>query len=176
MLHCLLVFSGNDAANAIAEHVGGTIPAFVDMMNEYAAKLGCTGTHFVNAHGLQNEDHYTTPYDIYLILKEAAKFPAFTEISQMPSYTLEYKKADGTVGVIYMEATDHYLTGEANLPRNVSVLGGKTGITDEAGNCLALLTTNAYGQPFVSIVMGAYTKPELYDQMNTLLVTTNNQG
>ena len=173
LLHCLLVYSGNDAANAIATHVGGSIPAFVDMMNEYAKSLGCTGTHFVNPHGLQDENHYTTPYDIYLLLKEAAKYPSFTEISQMPSYTVEYNRADGTRIITYLEATDHYLTGEATLPRNVTVLGGKTGTTNEAGNCLALLSQNAFGKPFVSIILGAWEKEELYEQMNQLLQHIN---
>ncbi len=169
LLHCLLVYSGNDAAMAIAHHVGGTIDHFVEMMNAYAQDLGCTGTHFVNPSGLHDENHYTTPYDIYLMLKEAAKLPEFTEISQMGVYVVEYEHSDGTYVRTMLEATDHYLTGEATLPRNISVLGGKTGTTNEAGNCLALLTQNAYGQPFISIVLGALTKDELYEQMNQLL-------
>ncbi len=75
LVHCLLVYSGNDAASAIATHVGGTTENFVSMMNEYAAQLGCTGTHFTNPHGLQDENHYTTPYDIYLMLKETLNYP-----------------------------------------------------------------------------------------------------
>lgn len=173
LLHCLLVYSGNDAASAIAEHVGGSTEAFVDMMNSYAAQLGCTGTHFSNPHGLQDENHYTTPYDIYLMLKEALKYPEFTEITQMPSYTVDYTKADGSQMVTYLDATDHYLTGEANAPKDVTVLGGKTGTTSLAGNCLALLSQNAYGEPFVSIVMGAASKELLYQQMNSLLEYIN---
>ena len=173
LLHCLLVYSGNDAAMAIADHVGGSIENFVAMMNDYARRLGCTGTHFTNPHGLQEDNHYTTPYDIYLLLKEAAKYPQFTEISQMGVYTVEYTRVDGVEMKTRLEATDHYLTGEATLPKNVTVLGGKTGTTDEAGNCLALLTQNAYGQPFISIIMGAYEKELLYDQMNTMLMQIN---
>ncbi|MDO4307743.1 MAG: serine hydrolase [Eubacteriales bacterium] len=173
LLHCLLVYSGNDAASAIAEHVAGSTSAFVDMMNSYAAQLGCTGTHFTNPHGLQDENHYTTPYDIYLMLKEALKYPEFTEITQMPSYTVEYTRADGSQMATSLVATDHYLTGEANAPKDVSILGGKTGTTDNAGNCLALLSQNAYGKPFVSIVMGASTKELLYQQMNSLLENIN---
>lgn len=175
LLHCLLVYSGNDAASAIAHHVGGTISNFVDMMNSYAVNLGCTGTHFVNPHGLQDENHYTTAYDIYLMLKEAAKYPAFTEISQMGSYTVEYQHSDGTEVRTLLEATDHYLTGEAVLPKNVTVLGGKTGTTYEAGNCLALLTLNAFGQAYVSIIMGAPEKEMLYDEMNMLLEKINGE-
>lgn len=169
LVHCLLVYSGNDAASAIATHIGGTTENFVAMMNEYAAQLGCTGTHFTNPHGLQDEDHYTTPYDIYLMLKEALNYPEFTEITQMSSYTVTYTHSDGTENSVTLTATDHYLTGEANVPKGVTVLGGKTGTTSNAGNCLALLSQNSYGTPYISIVMGASSKDLLYEQMTSLL-------
>ena len=174
LIHCLLVYSGNDAAMAIAEHVGGTIEDFVAMMNRYAASLGCTGTHFVNPHGLHDENHYTTPYDIYLILKEALQYPDFSQITQLPEYKVDYSRADGTLMSTRLEATDHYLTGEASPPKDVVIMGGKTGTTSLAGNCLALLSQNAYGRPFVSIVMGASSKEVLYQQMNSLLQNINN--
>ena len=173
LLHCLLVYSGNDAAAAIAEHVGGSTEGFVEMMNSYARELGCTGTHFTNPHGLQDENHYTTPYDIYLMLKEALNYPEFTQITQSGSYTVEYTHADGSSASTTLLATDHYLTGEATPPKNVTILGGKTGTTDNAGNCLALLSQNAYGKPYISIVMGASTKDELYEQMSSLLQNIN---
>ena len=173
LLHCLLVYSGNDAASAIAEYVGGTTENFVQMMNSYAASLGCTGTHFTNPHGLQDENHYTTPYDIYLMLNEAIKYQEFTEITQLSSYTVDYTGADGSALSTTLPATDHYLTGEANPPKDVTILGGKTGTTDSAGNCLAILTQNAYGKPFVSIVMGASSKDLLYQEMNSLLQNLN---
>lgn len=173
LVYSLLVYSGNDAASAIATHVGGTTENFVDMMNSYAAQLGCTGTHFTNPHGLHDENHYTTTYDIYLMLKEALKYPTFTEITQLSSYTLNYTRSDGTAVSTYLEATDHYLTGESNAPKNVVILGGKTGTTSAAGNCLALLSQNAFGKPYVSIVTGASTKDILYQQMNSLLEHIN---
>ena len=173
LLHCLLVYSANDAASAIAEHVGGSTDKFVEMMNSFAAELGCTGTHFTNPHGLQDENHYTTPYDIYLMLKEALNYPEFTQITQSGSYTVEYTHADGSSASTTLLATDHYLTGEATPPKNVTILGGKTGTTDNAGNCLALLSQNAYGKPYISIVMGASTKDELYEQMSSLLQNIN---
>ena len=173
LLHCLLVYSGNDAASAIAAHVGGSTEGFVEMMNSFAKELGCTGTHFTNPHGLQDENHYTTPYDIYLMLKEALNYPEFTQITQMGSYTVEYTHADGSSASTTLTATDHYLTGEATPPKNVTILGGKTGTTDNAGNCLALLSQNAYGKPYISIVMGASTKDELYQQMSSLLQNIN---
>lgn len=173
LVHCLLVYSGNDAASAIATHVGGSTENFVAMMNEYAAQLGCTGTHFTNPHGLQDENHYTTPYDIYLMLKEALNYPEFTEITQLPSYTVTFRHSDGSEESVSLTATDHYLTGEANVPKGVTVLGGKTGTTSSAGNCLALLSQNSYGAPYISIVMGASTKEILYQQMTSLLENIN---
>ena len=173
LVHCLLVYSGNDAASAIATHVGGSTENFVAMMNEYAAQLGCTGTHFTNPHGLQDENHYTTPYDIYLMLKEALNYPEFTEITQLPSYTVTFQHSDGSEESVALTATDHYLTGEANTPKGVTILGGKTGTTNSAGNCLALLSQNSYGEPYISIVMGASTKELLYQQMTSLLENIN---
>lgn len=173
LVHCLLVYSGNDAASAIATHIGGTTENFVSMMNAYAASLGCTGTHFTNPHGLQDENHYTTPYDIYLMLKEALKYPEFTEITQLGSYTTSYKYSDGSDASVVLTATDHYLTGEATAPKGITILGGKTGTTSSAGNCLALLCQNEYGNPFVSIVMGASTKELLYQEMTSLLEHIN---
>ena len=173
LLHCLLVYSGNDAASAIAEYVGGSTENFVQMMNDYAAKLGCTGTHLSNPHGLQDENHYTTPYDIYLMLNEAFTYPEFTEITELSSYTVTYTGSDGTEKSTTLTATDHYLTGEATAPKDVTILGGKTGTTEVAGNCLAILTQNAYGKTFVSIVMGAATKELLYQEMNSLLQNIN---
>lgn len=173
LLHCLLVYSANDAASAIAEHVGGSTDKFVEMMNSFAAELGCTGTHFTNPHGLQDENHYTTPYDIYLMLKEALNYPEFTDITQMSSYTVTYKHSDGSDASTTLTDTDHYLTGEATTPKDVTILGGKTGTTDKAGNCLALLSQNAYGKPFISIVMGASSKDVLYQEMTSLLQNIN---
>ena len=173
LLHCLLVYSANDAASAIAEYVGGSTDKFVEMMNSFAAELGCTGTHFTNPHGLQDENHYTTPYDIYLMLKEALNYPEFTDITQMSSYTVTYKHSDGSDASTTLTATDHYLTGEATTPKDVTILGGKTGTTDKAGNCLALLSQNAYGKPFISIVMGASSKDVLYQEMTSLLQNIN---
>lgn len=176
LVHGLLVYSGNDAASAIATHIGGSTEEFVSMMNSYAAKLGCTGTHFTNPHGLQDENHYTTPYDIYLMLKEALKYPEFTEITQMSSYTLTYKNSEGADMSVSLMATDQYLTGESTAPKGITILGGKTGTTSDAGNCLTLLCQDAYGEPYISIVMGASSKELLYKQMSSILQNVNTEN
>ena len=79
-LHALMMASANDVANAVAEHVAGSLDAFVDMMNARAAEIGAADTHFVNAHGLHSDDHYTTAYDLALISKEAWKHPYIQEL------------------------------------------------------------------------------------------------
>ena len=68
-LYAVMLNSANECAYAVAEHVGGTVEHFVDMMNEKAAELGCTNTHFANPHGLFDENHYTTAHDMALIAK-----------------------------------------------------------------------------------------------------------
>ena len=173
LLYGLLVYSGNDAGAAIAEHVGGTQENFVQMMNEEVSRLGMTNTHFVNPHGLQSTEHYTSIYDIYLMLNEAIKYPKFVEIIQMSAFTVPVKNAAGQENSMYLESTDYYLIGEATEPKGVTVLGGKTGTTDEAGNCLALVCQNEYGKTFISIVTNAESKPVLYEQMNQLLEHIN---
>ena len=80
LLYALMLPSANEAAYMLARHVGGSWEQFVDMMNERAAELGCTGTHFCNPCGLHEDDHYTTAHDLYLIAKEAMKDATFRDI------------------------------------------------------------------------------------------------
>jgi len=169
LIYGLLIASGNDAGNAIANHVGGSIDNFVSMMNEEAYMLGATNTHFSNAHGLQDENHYTTPYDIYLIFNEALKYDAFADAISKSSYIVTYRDAAGDQWERTWTATSHYFTGEAAAPDGITVYGGKTGTTDEAGACLSLLSKDDYGNAFFSIIMQAQTKQDLYDEMNELL-------
>ena len=95
LLYGLMIPSGNDAANAIADHIAGSTDAFVEKMNAKAKELGATHTHFVNANGLHSTDHYTTAYDLYLIFNEALKLPLFCEIINAQSYTADYTDANG---------------------------------------------------------------------------------
>lgn len=173
LFHALMIYSANDAAMAMAEHIGGTVENFVSMMNDEAKSLGMTGTHFVNPHGLHDENHYTTAYDIYLMLNAAYKYQEFYDAMQMHVYTLNVTRADGTQASFRLDSTDKYLTGEKTAPKDVTVIGGKTGTTSKAGACLAILTQNAYGQPFVSIVLNAQNKNALYSDMNHLLEQIN---
>lgn len=173
LFSALLVYSANDAALAIARQIGGDVPHFVAMMNEEAARLGMTGTNFVNPHGLHDKDHYTTPYDVYLMLNEAAQYAEITDVMKNSIYKLEIVGMDGAYRAYNLDATDKYLSGEHAIPDGVTIMAGKTGTTDAAGNCLALAVQNRYGIPYIAIVMNAPNKEILYADMDTLLTWTN---
>ena len=173
LLHGLLVHSGNDAALAIARHVGGSVSKFVTMMNDELKEIGATNSHFMNPTGLQDTNHYTTVYDIYLMLNNAITYPDFVSIMQISVYELNYTDASGQAKKVTLDSTDHYLTKDTDPPKDVTVLGGKTGTTDDAGNCLAIVSQNAFGQPFISVVVGASSKDVLYTNMNSLLSQIN---
>ena len=89
LLYCLLVPSANEAANILAEAVDGSVEEFVAHMNRKAGELGCQGTHFVNPHGLHNDDHYTTALDLAHIVKAAMEYDLFRQIV----YTSVYETA-----------------------------------------------------------------------------------
>lgn len=173
LLYGLVVHSGNDAAQAIARHIGGTQDKFVEMMNEEAKTLGATGTHFMNPTGLQNENHYTTVYDIYLMFNQALKYDTFVNMMQVSVYELSYSDKNGSPMKVTLDSTDHYLTGDAQTPKNVTVLGGKTGTTSAAGSCLALAAQNAYGETYIAVIVKAANKDALYTDMNSLLSQIN---
>lgn len=165
----LMLVSGNDAAAAIAEHISGSTEEFAELMNREAAALGATGTHFVNPHGLPDDNHYTTVYDLYLFFNACMKDERFVDIISMDSYTVELKGADGTVRTDEWEPTHFYASGEATPPEGIHIVGGKTGTTLKAGNCVILYEEASDGSPYISVIMGAETKPLLYEEMNRLL-------
>lgn len=169
LLYGLMLPSGNDAAVAIAEFLAGSEEAFAQMMNEKAVSLGATNSHFVNSNGYQNENHYTTAYDLYLIFNECIKEPTFQEIISAPEYTAAITMADGSVRNQTWKQSNQFVSGSYQAPEHVTVVGGKTGTTDEAGACLILYSRNASGNSYISIVMGADTKPVLYADMESLL-------
>lgn len=94
LLHGLLMESGNDAAVAIADYIGGNSEQFAQMMNEEAQALMATKTHFLNSNGLHNENHYTTAYDLYLIFNECIKHDEFVDIINTAEYTANITGAD----------------------------------------------------------------------------------
>ncbi len=169
LLYGLLLESGNDAADAIAEHISGSLESFASLMNEEAASLGATHSHFSNPHGLHEEDHYTCVYDLYLLLNAAFQYDEFETITHTAKHTASYRNASGALVTQEWETTDKFLTGEAEVPEGITVLGGKTGTTNAAGYCLALYSKNAANERLISIVMKADSGEHLYALMTELL-------
>ncbi len=168
-LYALLLQSGNDVAMMIAENVGGTVEHFVELMNQEAQELGATNTHFMNPHGLTQEEHYTTAYDLYLIFNEALKYEKFNEIIQAGSYETTYSDSAGTVKNLRAQTSNLFLRGNYKAPDNITVIGGKTGTTNAARSCLVLLSRDAGGSPYISVILKAETRDLLYEKMIDLL-------
>ena len=153
LLYGLMLPSGNDAGAAIAIHMAGSIDAFADKMNEEAKRLGATDTHFMNPHGLHDEDHYTTAYDLYLIFNEALKYPEFRTVTGSTAYTANYTNKAGESISKTWRGGNWYLTGEHETPEGLTVFSGKTGTTKAAGYCLIMAEKDASDREFISVVL-----------------------
>lgn len=173
LLYALLLPSANDAANVIAELVGGSIEQFVRMMNEEAASIGATNTHFVNPNGLHDEDHYTTAYDMYLMFQEALKYDIFQTVLSVPSYETTYLSADGKTVEASWKSSDLFTRGEMEVPEGVTALGGKTGTTTAAMSCLVQLFADDVGERYAAIIMGCKERALLYQEMQALIDNLN---
>lgn len=174
LLYGLLIPSGNDAANAIAVHMSGSVEEFAKRMNEEAVKIGATGTHFANANGLTDPDHYTTAYDLYLMFREALSYEKFREIIGAKSYTAVYQGADGSEKTTVWNVGNYYMNGKAEAPDGLTVFGGKTGTTQAAGYCLIMGSETEDGSEYASVIMHAESRPDLYDDMTKILSKIGN--
>jgi D-alanyl-D-alanine carboxypeptidase (penicillin-binding protein 5/6) len=173
LFNALLVASDNDCAVILAEYLAGSVEKFTEMMNERAKELGATHTHFANANGLHDANHYTTPYDLYLIFREAATHDRFLNTVGQKDYTLEYTSEQGYTIEEYMSSTNAYFHNTYPIPTGITVVGGKTGTTSIAKSCLILMTKNQEGQTMISVVLGAETKDVLYQTMSDLIVLSD---
>ena len=173
-LYGLMLCSGNDAANVIAEYISGSIDKFAELMNQEAQALGAIQSHFVNPHGLPDDNHYTTAYDLYLIFNAAVQNDDFVKYISTKKYSTSYTDANGNAVDQVWFNTNGYLKGSYDAPENVTVVGGKTGTTDAAGNCLVLYSKSSSGKPYISIILKGNTKRELYTLMTELLTYYSN--
>ena len=169
LLYGLMLPSGNDAGAAIAVHIAGSIEAFSDMMNEEAVRLGATGTHFVNPHGLNDPDHYTTAYDLYVIFNEALKYPVFRQIVGTTAYTANYHNKNSEPVSKTWKGSNWFMTGERETPDGLKVFGGKTGTTKAAGYCLIMASRDDSDKEYISVVLKADSRPHLYDNMTNII-------
>ena len=151
LLYGMLVYSANDAANVLAVHVAGSLDAFVQMMNDKAAELGATGSHFVNPHGFHDDNHYTTAADLLTISRYAMQNEKFREIVKTDMYTIpetnKYKETR------HLSSTNHLISRRryANYFYDKAI-GIKTGYTDEAGSCLVSAAVKNDSE-LISVVM-----------------------
>ena len=131
-LYAMLVASANEVCNQVAIYTAGSIPAFADLMNEKAAQLGCTGSHFVNPNGLHNKDHYLTAHDMALISRAAMDNETFRKVTGTPVYTIKstnMRKEPIELG------SKHLILRESHV-HDDACIGGKTGWTEEANETL----------------------------------------
>lgn len=171
-LRGLMIPSGNDAAIALAEHVGkkldpktkDAVATFVKAMNEQAKKLGCTGTLFENPHGLDFDewagDMHSTAHDVALMMQEAMKDDTIREVMAIKDPWIEVTGADGSDHSHSMETHNVLLDQDGNI-------GGKTGTTDDAGYCFAS-AYNRDGDEIYTVVLNSSTTDQRFADTATL--------
>lgn len=162
LLYAMLINSANDAAYAIAEHIGGTIEGFAYMMNEKARNLGAKKTNFVNSNGLSEENHYTTAEDLAHITRAALQNPTFREI--VTTLNREWEGAEWTSTLV---------NGNKLLNTYEGTIGVKTGYTREAGWCL-VSAAERNGEAFLAVVLGSNNKQIWSDSRSLLDYGFNN--
>ena len=155
LLHCMMIKSGNDAALTLADYVGhGDIGNFVNMMNKKAEQLGCSNTHFVNPHGLYDENHYTTAEDLLKITKHAMTLPNFVEItSKVTSDIL----GPGKYPLVTTNSMIDPVRGGKYYYKYAK--GIKTGYESQAGRCLVSTAINN-GYTYICIALGGFSEKE----------------
>ncbi len=130
-LYGIMVGSANEVANAVGEHVSGSIDAFVDLMNQRAKELGCTNTHFSNTNGLQADDHYTSAYDLALIAEKFFENEFLCRIGNTPRY--HFTPTDTQPDDFYLNNKHKLISGDVKYE---GIVGGKTGYTSLARETL----------------------------------------
>ncbi len=154
MEQCLLVMiiqSANDVATQVAEHVGGSVDAFCEMMNQKAAQLGCVNTHFVNASGMPDENHYTTAHDLALIMQAGLKNQDFRNIIATESCTIGPTNMNAEARTF---TTHHPLLASTAPEHYDGCLGGKTGNTIASGHTI-VTGAERNGMTLIAVAMRA---------------------
>lgn len=151
LLCCLLISSANEAANTLADHVFGDRDKFIAEMNAVAEKLGCVNSHFVNPHGLDDENQYVTAKDMAEFMKYAMEFPAFEEIAGRVSYVLPETNLQKERTI----RNTNYMMSSAYAEYYCKyVKSGKTGSTSTAGKCV-VSTASKDGYNYIAVCLDA---------------------
>ncbi len=151
-LYALLLESANECGNGLAEHVSGSIDAFVELMNQKAADLGCTNTHFTNPHGLHDDNHYTSAHDMALIMRAALQNEDFVRISSTDRYQMRATNKDDEI--TYMTNHHKMIASYRGDDRFLddTVIAGKTGGTSAAKNTL-VTAAERNGMTLIAVTM-----------------------
>jgi serine-type D-Ala-D-Ala carboxypeptidase (penicillin-binding protein 5/6) len=162
LLHGLMLVSGNDAANVLAETMSGSIPAFVNELNQYIRSIGCQNTHFVNPHGLHHPEHMTTAHDMCLIARKAMGNAVFREIVSKLTYL---KPATNKHSEEQIKQFNHLLRpGRFFYPKAIGI---KTGYTLRAQNTLAAAAEQD-GRALIAVILGCEKRDDRYDDAKAL--------
>ena len=169
-LMALMIRSANDVATQIAVHVAGSVSAFADMMNQRAQELGCVNTHFVNASGMPDENHYTTAHDMALIFQQVIKNQDFLDIIGTQSFTIEPTNMNPESRVL----NTHHALLSASAPEHYDgCFGGKTGVTAASKNTLVSGAARN-GMTLIAVAMRADAGQVCQDHINMFDYGFNN--
>lgn len=156
LLYGMMLASGGDACNVIAQSVSGTIPKFIEEMNLYLAEIGCVNTRFLNAHGYHHPEHKTTASDLALITQEAMKSPAFRKVVKTVNYQ---RPATNKQAASILTQTNRLLKkGKFYYPHAIGV---KTGYTSQAKHCLVAAAENN-DRKLIAVILGHPDRDEMF--------------
>lgn len=173
LMHGLLISSYNDCAVALARYVSGSVNEFNKRMNNKAKELGATNSNFINPHGMHNNIHYTTPYDLYLVFKEFLKNEELVEIDSKIDYILKFYRDDEKIE-IPLTPTNGFLSNSFEVPNEFEITGWKTGTTDKAGRCIILQLINKNTkEKYICLVANAKDYESLYENVLKMINQIN---
>ena len=165
LLHLLLIVSANDAANVLAEHVGGSTENFSNMMNSKAKEIGCKNTNFTNPYGCHNENHYSTAYDLCLIANYAMQNEVFRQIVSTKTYTTSPTSMSESKKLMNTNRLLHQYNREDNS-ENIFyyeyATGIKTGYTEQAKNCL-VASAKKDNIEYIAVILSSQTSEDNYN-------------
>ena len=163
-LYALMLQSANEVATALGEHIAGSTKNFAEMMNKRAKEAGALNTHFANANGLHDPNHYVTAYDMAMIMKAAVQYPVFLDVIHTTEYTIP---ANNKRTEPFQSYQRHKMIFTTSPYYDADVIGGKTGYTDQAGKTLVTYAKRG-NVSLISVVMKS-NGDQVFDDTKKLL-------
>lgn len=169
LLHGMLIATANDAANVIAQYSSGTIPKFMEGLNQYVQRLGCKDTCFMNPHGLHHPQHQTTAYDMAIITIDALKNPIFREIVKTVRYTRP--KTNKQASTLLVQTNRLLRSGAFHYPKAIGV---KTGKTSQANNTFIAAAKDG-DRTLIAVLLNVKERDDIFKDAIKLFDTAFNQ-